>query len=270
MDMFEACRRAMGGHAFHTYSTVGRGLADSAVSTTGAGDNNVLVQQTAAFLLKQLQKPSGWSTSFLRERDRLSKLRLVKISSFQEALEKSDLILDLFKARALEGLDFAASELAKSLARGEPQHSAWNANLVHLIRAVQAYYWANVMDLGRASIREAQNAHVREAVHVLWTLVAVWRIEASYSDFALSLLDFRDVNEFRQMIRDGSAQVRKFAVVLVDAFGISDALLRAPLANSDGSSYEAYLSAVKASRLNNTSGAWPHWQRFFKERQITH
>lgn len=45
----------------------------------------------------------------------------------------------------------------------------------------------------------------------------------------------------------------------VDAFGIPDVLLRVPLANADGSSYDAYLDAVRGSRLNKQK-VWPHWK----------
>lgn len=41
MDMFELCRRLMGGFGFHAYAGVGSALRNMAVGTTGGGDNHV-------------------------------------------------------------------------------------------------------------------------------------------------------------------------------------------------------------------------------------
>lgn len=54
-EALEACRRCMGGHGYSQYSTIPRLIADFGVMTTGGGDNIVLAQQTAAYLLKALR-----------------------------------------------------------------------------------------------------------------------------------------------------------------------------------------------------------------------
>lgn len=53
-ELLETCRRACGGHAYSAYNAIGRIIGDWGVMTTGAGDNVVLLQQTARILLFRL------------------------------------------------------------------------------------------------------------------------------------------------------------------------------------------------------------------------
>lgn len=55
-EALESCRRSMGGHAYLALSGIPRLIGDFGVMTTGGGDNIVLAQQTARYLLKAFQK----------------------------------------------------------------------------------------------------------------------------------------------------------------------------------------------------------------------
>lgn len=55
-DILETCRRACGGHAYSAYNNIGQIIDDWGVTTTGGGDNVVLMQQTAKILIQQLQQ----------------------------------------------------------------------------------------------------------------------------------------------------------------------------------------------------------------------
>lgn len=55
-EVLETCRRSCGGHAFSSYNALGQIIGDWGVMTTGAGDNVVLLQQTARYLINVLEK----------------------------------------------------------------------------------------------------------------------------------------------------------------------------------------------------------------------
>jgi acyl-CoA oxidase len=59
VDAMEMCRRALGGHGYSAYNAVSGLIADWGVITTGGGDNMVLAQQCARYLLGALQKAVG-------------------------------------------------------------------------------------------------------------------------------------------------------------------------------------------------------------------
>ena len=54
-EALESCRRCLGGHGFHSFSAIPSLIADFGVYTTGGGDNIVLAQQTARYLMKTFE-----------------------------------------------------------------------------------------------------------------------------------------------------------------------------------------------------------------------
>jgi acyl-CoA oxidase len=55
-DSLESCRRCLGGHGFSAYNAVAGMIGDWGVITTGGGDNVVLAQQAARYLVTSFQK----------------------------------------------------------------------------------------------------------------------------------------------------------------------------------------------------------------------
>jgi alkylation response protein AidB-like acyl-CoA dehydrogenase len=50
------CRHMLGGHGYSSYSRLGRIYLDQDVNLTWEGDNNMLLQQTTKYVLRELQK----------------------------------------------------------------------------------------------------------------------------------------------------------------------------------------------------------------------
>lgn len=55
-DILEICRRCCGGHAYSSYNALGSLITDWGVTTTGGGDNVVLLQQATRYLLYRLNQ----------------------------------------------------------------------------------------------------------------------------------------------------------------------------------------------------------------------
>ena len=56
VDAMEMCRRSLGGHGYSAYNAIAGLIGDWGVITTGGGDNIVLAQQCARYLLGSLKK----------------------------------------------------------------------------------------------------------------------------------------------------------------------------------------------------------------------
>ncbi|KAF9112668.1 acyl-Coenzyme A oxidase [Mortierella sp. AM989] len=54
-EVLESCRRACGGHAYSAYNALAGLISDYGVFTTGGGDNVVLMQQSARYLISTLK-----------------------------------------------------------------------------------------------------------------------------------------------------------------------------------------------------------------------
>eukprot|EP01119_Soliformovum_irregulare_P009285 TRINITY_DN2251_c1_g1_i2.p1 TRINITY_DN2251_c1_g1~~TRINITY_DN2251_c1_g1_i2.p1 ORF type:complete len:515 (+),score=161.51 TRINITY_DN2251_c1_g1_i2:85-1545(+) len=111
-DSLEACRRSMGGHAYSQYSGIPRLIGDFGVMTTGGGDNIVLAQQTARYLVKTFERIMA-GKSFDQESS-VSYLLWAKNSAekfpekFQKSLENVDhvtldVLLEAFRCVAFRG-----------------------------------------------------------------------------------------------------------------------------------------------------------------------
>lgn len=257
MDMFEMLRRLGGGNFYHTYSGVTRALGDSGVGTTGGGDNNVLVQQTAQFLLKKFNMPSNIepdsSVAFFLQKEMLSSSGL-SFSTWEQAQTMHREIVDAFSLVLFRELEFVSARVSDK--------SSYNENLRSAIMCSELFYWRLLLDSALRDIEETATPKIKGVLNKMLTLVCLWQIERLFQYFAMAKVF--DPSDFRMVQREArrlSLVLRNEAAALVDCFGIPDKLLRVPLANGDGSCYEAYLDAVRQNRLNQyPGGVWPHWK----------
>ena len=56
LDTVGQCRHLLGGHGYSSYSRLGRIYLDMDINTTWEGDNTMLLQQTAKYVLREVQK----------------------------------------------------------------------------------------------------------------------------------------------------------------------------------------------------------------------
>lgn len=99
-DIRESC----GGHGYSTYASLGRIRDNTDVHVTWEGENNVLIQQTAKFLLKQIQqtfkgkKITLNSMLFLETDPEAVNALNFKFTSVEELLQP-DLLIKMLEAR---------------------------------------------------------------------------------------------------------------------------------------------------------------------------
>lgn len=56
IETIGSLRHLLGGHGYSSYSRLGRMYFDQDVNTTWEGDNNMLLQQTTKYVLREVQK----------------------------------------------------------------------------------------------------------------------------------------------------------------------------------------------------------------------
>lgn len=251
MDAFETCRRLCGGHAFHQYFTVGRCIADSAVSTTGGGDNNVLVQQTGMFLVKLKPEVAAKSssTSFLFQ----AKPLLAPLGPASASLED---LLALFQLRARRSLEEARSAGGKSIPLN--------------IAAAEHWHWALVFANSLEYIGSMASSKSVDPLVLMYRITALDRIINIFADCIVDgSVESSALSLFRKTHQDLALQLRQNALVLVEAFGLPDEILRNPLVSRDGKGYERYVQKMRENRLNKTKVA-PYWKELLGPLQKPH
>jgi acyl-CoA oxidase len=142
-EVLESCRRACGGHAYSAYNSIAGLIGDYGVVTTGGGDNVVLMQQSARYLITTLkwaqegQEVVG-SVSYLND---YKKILSHSKTTFQDPrdLLSHEFVIDVLTwacAKKATALGAILAEAGKS-----NFEEAWNANQVELVRLADVHAW---------------------------------------------------------------------------------------------------------------------------------
>ncbi|KAI9930246.1 hypothetical protein ASPWEDRAFT_99767 [Aspergillus wentii DTO 134E9] len=235
----EVCRRACGGHGYSSYSGIGPYYSDYLPTLTWEGDNYMLTQQVARYLLKAARavlagKGTDNDTSkilqaYLARRD--------KGASF-DVLEDDGDIVAAFAWRTAH-LTFEA------LKHRDVEKRSWNSLLVDFWRLSTAHSQylmvKNFYDAVTSPELAAElDPETRGVVHKLFRLHALHTLEREAAEFfSSSAVTTRQISLTRtNAVMQLLDEVRPHAVRLVDAWKIPDWQLDSSLGRSDGQVYE--------------------------------
>jgi acyl-CoA oxidase len=235
----EVCRRACGGHGYSSYSGIGSYYADYLPTLTWEGDNYMLTQQVARYLLKSARavlsgKPADNDTSrilktYLDRRD--------KGASF-DVLEEDKDIVDAFAWRTAH-LTFEA------LKHRDAEKRSWNSLLVDFWRLSTAHSQYLVVRnfyeaVSSPQLAQALDPETKTLMHALFRLYALHTLEREAAEFFSSgAVTVRQITLTRSTaVMKLLDEIRPHAISLVDAWAIPDWQLDSSLGRSDGKVYE--------------------------------
>jgi len=257
----EVCRRACGGHGYSSFSGIGSWYADYLPTTTWEGDNYMLTQQVARYLLKSARsvlsgKASGNDTTrifsyFLERRD---------MGAAFDVLGRDEDIVAAFAWRA----SFLTFEALKH--RDEDKNS-WNSLLVDFWRLSTAHSQYLVVKNFYEALRSKAMASELDPETItlmqkLFRLYALHTLEREASEFfSSSAVTVRQIQLARtKAVMKLLEEIRPHAVRLVDAWHFPDWQLDSSLGRFDGKVYEDMFE--RASEMNPlnalTVDPYPH------------
>ncbi|KAL1867617.1 hypothetical protein Plec18167_008617 [Paecilomyces lecythidis] len=234
----EVCRRACGGHGYSSYSGIGSWYADYLPTLTWEGDNYMLTQQVARYLLKSARAvlagkagdndTSRILQSFLDRRE--------KGASF-DVLEVDEDIVAAFAWRTAY-LTFEA------LKQRDVEKRSWNSLLVDFWRLSTAHsqylvvknFFEAVSSPDTAAKVDPQTVTL---LHKLFRLYALHTLEQQAADFFTSgAVTTRQITLTRnKAVMKLLDEIRPHAVSLVDAWKFPDWVLDSSLGREDGDVY---------------------------------
>ena len=238
LDTLQACREACGGQGYLAENRFGRLKADTDVFATFEGANPVLLQLAAKGLLSRYRRETGDLTMWGMARY-LAELAGTRLADMNPVVTRRA------DPGHLAGRDFQHSamlyreqRLLRSVARrlkarmdqGMDSFAAVNACQDHLISLARAHVDRIVLEaalgaLGGMEEGEAANLLAKVvALHGLATLERerAWYLEKGYFEASKSEAVRLEVNRLCR-------ELAPRAVELVDAFGIPDSLIGAPI-----------------------------------------
>ncbi|KAL5363736.1 hypothetical protein BJX96DRAFT_156149 [Aspergillus floccosus] len=248
----EVCRRACGGHGYSSFSGIGPWYADYLPTLTWEGDNYMLTQQVARYLLKSARavlegKGTANDTSQILQ---AYLARREKGASF-DILEKDSDIVAAFAWRTAH-LTFEALKLR------DVEKRSWNSLLVDFWRLSTAHsQYLVVKNFYEAVTSEQMSAaldpETRTLMYKLFRLYALHTMEREGAEFfSSSAVTTRQLrltqNNAVMKLLD---EIRPHAVRLVDAWKIPDWKLDSSLGRYDGEVYPDLFRRASMNPVND-------------------
>lgn len=242
-DTIRECRRACGGQGYLAVNRFPSLLADAEIFTTFEGDNTVLRQLVAKSLLTGYRRQFG-------ELNVLGLLRYVAGRAGTAIAELNPIVTRLSDEEHLRDPDFHSGALGwredhmlATLARRIKRRLDGDADpftavtevQTHLLAVADAHIERLVQERFREALAACPEGAMREVLTTVADLAALSAIERGRAWFqAHGVLEAGKARAIRKLIDRLCAELRPHALPLVDAFGIPDAILAAPIALGDG------------------------------------
>ncbi|KAJ6516573.1 acyl-CoA dehydrogenase/oxidase [Mycena vitilis] len=248
-DGVEDARKCCGGHGYLAMAGFMH-LGTTATSmATIEGENYVMYQQTARFLIKSAEG-GGHDANVGYLRDGMNGETL---GSNVDLLDP-DVQLGIFRHRAVRLVGRYAEVLRVSkTCDGLDPALAWNTHMVGLISAARAHVEYAVLRSFVEAVQLVETGPTRMVLQRLCSLFALTCIDGSHGmgfveDGHLSSQHLREIHT---------------AVALTDAWNFSDASLDSALGCRDGNVYERTMSWTRKVPLNSRIAclSWKRWKR---------
>lgn len=238
LDTLQACREACGGQGYLAENRFGRLKADTDVFATFEGANPVLLQLAAKGLLSRYRREMGDLTMWgmARHLAELAGTRLADMNPVATRRTDPDHLADrdfqhsaaLYREERL--LRSAARRLKARLDQGMDSFEAVNACQDHLITLARAHADRIVLEAAHDALDAMPEGDAKTLVARVVTLYGLATLEANRAWY-LEKGYFEDSKSeaIRGEVNRCCRELAPRAVELVDAFGIPDELVEAPI-----------------------------------------
>ncbi|MFL5870552.1 MAG: acyl-CoA dehydrogenase [Solirubrobacterales bacterium] len=248
-DTIQACREACGGAGYLSENRLGQLKADTDVFTTFEGDNTILMQLVAKSLLTGYRDEFGelgpiatagfvagqvWETVVERTaaREIVQRLtdELVPNREREEDLTDREYQLGLFRWREEHVLSAAARRLKRGIDDGGDPFEVFNDCQDHVLVAARAHTEREILEAFASAVDDCDDPELQIVLGRVCDLHALAEIERDRAWFQehgrISSTRAKAVIRAVSGLCDGLAE---HAGELVDAFGIPDTVLAAPI-----------------------------------------
>ena len=243
-DGIETCRRALGGHGFGGASGLISLNSNYLSKPTVEGDNWMITQQTASYLIKRMQKCIEEPNIQPVEDVDFAFLHFLQVKSQQQAFDLVQSDNDLVAA-----FRYRASFLAYNVYQARVVHkTSWNNMLIVLRQLSNAHCESLLVKYFHDALQRPDpplDRKTHDIMHRLFKLFALFSLHNASTDFmAARILESSQLELLTGEIQRLMREIRLDAAKLVDAWSIPDYLLDSALGRSDGDVYTALFKAA--------------------------
>ncbi|TXT09567.1 uncharacterized protein COLE_03501 [Cutaneotrichosporon oleaginosum] len=260
LDTIEKCRQSCGGHGYSSYSNLPAQYNDFAVQCTWEGDNTILALQAGRALVSSYigatqgaKLPSG--VAYL-----CNEANLTAKSDGSLSLDDMERGWDCVAANAAKK---AAYEYAGFRKQGKNKDEAYELCSQSRFIAAKLHTTGYIFKMFKAALGDLPDSSEKATLTTVAKLYGVWQVEQNEGVFLkYGFLQPEHTDEVQRQVDAFCAEVRKYAVPLIDSFALSDHIINSPLGKWDGSVYESYFEQVRAQ--NPLPKEHPYFARLIK------
>ena len=238
-ETLQTCRECCGGKGYLWENRIGPLKNDSDIYSTFEGDNTVLLQLVAKSRLTAFKQEFS-SMNALGMLGYLAQQATVAITemnpittrnSDEEHLSSYEFYHEAFSFREKDTLTSAAKRLRRLLSEGMDSFDAFNVCQQHMVDVGTAYIDRIVLEEFSEAINNSKDEACRNVLTTLLKIFALSRIEKNRAFYLeQGYMESVKTKAVRKLLSQLCWDIRKDAVPLVDAFGIPEACIHAPIA----------------------------------------
>ncbi|XP_057709882.1 peroxisomal acyl-coenzyme A oxidase 3 [Corythoichthys intestinalis] len=271
----QECREACGGHGYLAMNRLGNLRDDNDPNCTYEGDNNVLLQQTANYLLTwmDVKRRGGVRVqSPLHTVDFLDDFHKIRESRFTartlEDCADSAVALAAYKWLVCFLLEESHKRLEQHRTSGQDDFQARNNSQVYYCRDLALAYIEHccLQRFHEQTRHEDTPIRLRGVLGKLCALYGLWSLSGHMA--TLYQGGFLSGKEPAHLIQTAiltlCTQLKDDAVALVDAMAPPDFILNSPIGNADGQLYKNLWSTVMQGRQALERPSW--WKEFCSDK----
>ncbi|MFB6098609.1 MAG: acyl-CoA dehydrogenase, partial [Salinibacter sp.] len=242
-DTVQEAREACGGEGYRAANRLPQLKADTDVFTTFEGDNTVLMLQVAKGLLSDFREEFQDVTlvdmaRFVADEvaTRMTKMNpMVTRKTDSDHLRSLDFQRGAFEYRADHMLLAVGRRMQRRMSGDGDPFEAFIDVQDHLVELAHAEAERVLLDRFVEALEDVDDPGLQETLTTLRQLFALARIEADLDWFLQAgHVESAKAKAIRGEVNALCDEIRPYADALVDAFGIPDALLGAPIATDKG------------------------------------
>ncbi|KAI8364351.1 acyl-CoA dehydrogenase/oxidase [Radiomyces spectabilis] len=269
-EILETCRRACGGHAYSAYNGIGHIIGDWGVMTTGGGDNVVLLQQTARFLLYRLNQRLEFneypdlkfksSTHYIRDAKQYLASSQWHVRDVSACLQNFGLMEEAMHAILVKRLN--------SIQQGLKSGLSTNDLLLESVRVAEMHCAVYMFTVSAEKYSQAATATTsdKSVLSIMHRLTTLWGLHVLHTfgdqGFKEGYLSPQQIKDIEKIYMEYNKGLRKQVIGLTDAWGFPDFVIKAPIAKYDGDIYETYFDTLL--QAPNSTGVPSYHGRYIK------
>ena len=245
----QKCREICGGLGYSAYNRLGALLADTDVCQTFEGENSVLIQQTAKFLLDAIKdiykgkEKKYETTKWLTINPVMDEKCLVNEKSLFCTVENFRFLLE---HRTNLSLQESALKLQENASGNTDLFSVWNNSQVfYLQNAAKSF---GELFCFNEAVKAMENCKCEKTKTVFKKVLDLWTLNKIDEDWgSFRLYDFINSEQYKfvkDLIIERNLELKDEIVGIIDAIAPPDHVLGSPIGASDGNIYNKFLNMV--------------------------